>query len=134
MSNTMGERLKSIRLDKKMSQSELGDILGVGNTAISKLEKGERNFTSQMKKLIYSKLSVNEEFLENGTGSMYKTLNRDEEIAAWAGTVLSPDMDDNYMRKFAHVLSRLTKEDWEVLKRMSEMMCEEMSNNDEAEK
>lgn len=128
--NTIGDRFKQIRLDKKLNQNQFGEILGVSNTAISKLEKGERNFTEQMKMIIYSKLNVNNEFLENGTGDMYRVLDRDEELAAWSGTVVSPEMDGSYMKKFVHMLSRLSTDEWKVLEHMSQMMNEE---NEKAE-
>lgn len=41
MNITMGERIKQLRKMHKMTQAELGDILGVGRSAILKYEKNE---------------------------------------------------------------------------------------------
>lgn len=41
MTITMGERIKQLRKKNKMTQSELGELLGVGRTAILKYEKNE---------------------------------------------------------------------------------------------
>ena len=38
---TMGQRIKDLRKQHKMTQSELGSKIGVGKTAIVKYEKGE---------------------------------------------------------------------------------------------
>ena len=38
---TMGERIRTLRIEHKMSMSELGKCLGVGKTAILKYEKGQ---------------------------------------------------------------------------------------------
>ena len=38
---TMGERIKRLRKEHKMSQEELGQYLGVGKTAIHKYENGD---------------------------------------------------------------------------------------------
>lgn len=37
---TMGDRIKSLRKEHRMTQTELGDILGVGKSAILKYENG----------------------------------------------------------------------------------------------
>ena len=36
----IGERIKQLRLQKKMTQSQLGELIGVKRAQISKLEKG----------------------------------------------------------------------------------------------
>jgi len=38
---TMGERIKYLRMREKMTQEQLGDVLGVQKSAIRKYEKGE---------------------------------------------------------------------------------------------
>ena len=38
---TMGDRIRSLRIQHKMSMEELGSKIGVGKTAIFKYEKGE---------------------------------------------------------------------------------------------
>lgn len=38
---TMGERIRTLRIQHKMSMEELGSKVGVGKTAIFKYEKGE---------------------------------------------------------------------------------------------
>ena len=39
---TVGERIKSARKSKKMSQEELGNLLGIGKSSISEWESGKR--------------------------------------------------------------------------------------------
>jgi len=63
---TMKDRLILLRKMLKLNQSDFGKKLGVTNTAISKLEKGERNFTDQMIKSICREYNVSEEWLRNG--------------------------------------------------------------------
>ena len=43
-----GERIKELRKALNLTLEKFGERLGVGKTAISKLEKGERNLTDQM--------------------------------------------------------------------------------------
>ena len=68
---TQGERVKEIRRSLKLTLEKFGERLGVGKTAISKIEKGENNLSSQMMKAICNEYRVNYEYLESGTGEMF---------------------------------------------------------------
>ena len=68
-----GTRVKEIRDSLNLTMEKFGSALGVGKTAISKIEKGERSLTEQMAKAICREYSVNEEWLKNGTGEMFAT-------------------------------------------------------------
>ena len=41
----MGKLLKTLRKHKNLTQEQLGKLIGVKKTEISKLERGDRNFT-----------------------------------------------------------------------------------------
>lgn len=69
--NEIGERLREIRKALSMSQSDFGFKLGVSNTAISKLEKNERNLTEQMAKSICREFKVDHRWLTTGKGEMF---------------------------------------------------------------
>jgi len=47
MENTMGERIKQLRLQAHMTQEELGKVIGVNKAAIQKYESGQ---TTNMKR------------------------------------------------------------------------------------
>ena len=68
---TQGERVKEIRRSLKLTLEKFGERLGVGKTAISKIEKGENNLSSQMMKAICNEYRVNYEYLESGVGEMF---------------------------------------------------------------
>lgn len=68
---TQGERVKAIRTTLKLTLEKFGVKLGVGKTAISKIEKGERSLTVQMMKAICNEYRVNYEYLESGVGEMF---------------------------------------------------------------
>lgn len=75
----MNERLKILRLALKLSQEEFGNVVGVSNTAISKLEKSERNVTDQMVISICREFNVNENWFRYGEGSMFIELPEEDE-------------------------------------------------------
>ena len=63
---TQGERVKTIRKKLELTLEKFGERLGVGKTAISKIEKGENNLTEQMLLSICREFRVNYYWLTNG--------------------------------------------------------------------
>lgn len=61
-----GDNLRTLRKELGLSQDEFGKRLGVSNTAISKLEKSERNLTEQMALSICREFRVNYYWLTKG--------------------------------------------------------------------
>lgn len=79
----MKDRIKELRKELRLTMEKFGERLGVGKTAISKLESGERNLTDQMFKAIcnvnWDGRCVNEDWLRTGNGEMFVP-NAGEEI------------------------------------------------------
>lgn len=67
----MNERLKALRKELHLSQEDFGKRLGVSNTAISKLEKGERSLTEQMALSICREFRVNYYWITQGKGDVF---------------------------------------------------------------
>lgn len=67
----MNERIRILRKELGLSQEDFGKRVGVSNTAISKLEKGERNITEQMILSICREFRVNYFWLTEGKGEMF---------------------------------------------------------------
>ena len=68
---TQGERVKEIRKALGLTLEKFGEPLGVGKTAISNIEKGNRNLTEQMAKSICREYSVDYMWLTTGDGEMF---------------------------------------------------------------
>lgn len=71
---TQGERVKKIRATLSLTLEKFGEKLGVGKTAISKIEKNERSLTEQMAKSICREYNVNYDYLVYGEGEMFDNL------------------------------------------------------------
>lgn len=76
----MHTRVKQARKALGLSQLGFGARLGVSNTAISKIEKGENNLTDQMIKAMGREFNISEDWLRYGKGEMFKQLTVDEEF------------------------------------------------------
>lgn len=71
---TQGERVREIRKSLKLTLEKFGEKLGVGKTAISKIEKGENGLTDQMARAICREYNVNYDYLMDGEGEMFDNL------------------------------------------------------------
>ncbi len=68
---TQGERVKSVRKEVELTLEKFGEKLGVGKTAISKIEKGENKLTEQMILSICREFRVNYYWLTKGEEPMF---------------------------------------------------------------
>lgn len=68
---TQGERIREVRKALGLTLEKFGEQIGVGKTAISKLEKGENNLTELMTKAICREFHVDYIWLTSGEGEMF---------------------------------------------------------------
>lgn len=110
----MKNRLKFLRKELGLSQESFGKKVGVGKTAISKLEKGENNLTEQMTKLICKEFNVGLGWLIEGKGEMFTDV--DSDIMARIDYIMTGenDMAKNTFKAFA----KLSEEDWKVIEKL----------------
>lgn len=121
----MNERVKELRTVLGLSAEKFGARVGVTRSAISRIENGTVNVTSQMIISICREFNVNEEWLRNGSGEMFNTLSQDEELAYIVGQAL-PQADD-FVKDTFIALGRLsqefTAEDWQVVKKFVDALA-----------
>ena len=67
--------------------------------------------------------NVSEDWLRTGEGEMFVQLSRDEEIAAFVGSVIG-DEDAVFKRRFISMLSKLNESQWELLEQMVDKLKE----------
>ncbi len=96
----MNIRIKEIRSILSLNQADFGMRLGVTPTAISRIEKGERNLTEQMFLSICREFNVNETWLREDEGEMFiesATFSLDEYAQKSQLTELELDIIKSYM-------------------------------------
>lgn len=121
---TLNERVKQLRKTLDLTMEKFGDRLGVKKNSISQIESGKNSLTEQMIKSICREFDVDEEWLRNGTGSMFIERTRDEEIAKFIGTIQSVE-DDSFMKKFISMLAKLDESEWVLLEKMALKLTKE---------
>lgn len=121
---TQGDRVKKLRKELDYTLERFGKPLGVGKTAISKIEKGENNLTDQMLLSICREFNVNEKWLRTGEGEMFIKLDKENQLMIWAATALK-DESDSFKRRFVKMLMELDESDWETLEKFCMILYKE---------
>ena len=67
----MGERVKLIRKELKLTQEQLAQRLGIGKAALSMIETGKCGLSTRYKNILVQDLNVNPEWLDSGKGEMF---------------------------------------------------------------
>ena len=111
---TQGERVKEIRKALGLTLEKFGERLGVGKTAISKIEKGERNLTDQMAKSICREYGINYDYLISGKGDMYA--NDEKEYHAMIDHILKGE--SQFAKNLFKTFASFDVSDWEALCKM----------------
>ena len=76
--DSIGERIKEIRKLTKLTQKEFGYRISVAQTYLSQIEKGERDATEKIIKLVSTEFNIDENWLRTGEGEM---LNESDEFS-----------------------------------------------------
>lgn len=123
-----GERVKEVRKSLGLTLEKFGERLGVGKTAISHIERGNRNLTEQMTKSICREFGVNYVWLTTGEGEMFKPnpnsaldalaaeygLDRKFRVVIEKFLELSPELRENMLNYLKDVAVALQEEDTRI--------------------
>ena len=69
---TIGERIKILRKEKCLSMEDFGAIIGMGKSAVSRIENGVNGITDQTIRSICREFGVSEQWLRTGEGEMFE--------------------------------------------------------------
>ena len=112
----VGKRVKAIRLDRKLNQTEFGKPLSVSQNYLSSMESGEKPFTDKIIKLICLIYGVSEDWLRTGQGSRYVEIDEDDKYSK-AFSAASME-EDEFAKALLIEYMDLSKDDREVVKKM----------------
>lgn len=119
---TDGERLKKLRKELNMKQGEFAKRISTTQGHISDIENGRKNLSERTIKLIcleeWNGQTVDENWLRTGEGNIFLELDRENQLMAWAGTILK-DESDSFKRRFINMLMELNDSDWETLEKIA---------------
>lgn len=120
----MKDRIKKIRKELDLTQQEFADRIGIKRNTVASYETGKSNLSDGAVSLICREFNVNEEWLRTGKGEMFIEQTKDEQIAAFVGSILK-DEDDSFKRRLISGLAALDDNGWEVLEKFLDSIQKE---------
>ena len=120
----MKNRIKELRTSLGLTQEKFGAKINVKQATIAAYECGARTPIDAVIGSICKEYSVNEEWLRDGTGEMYRESVRDDEIGYFVGRVMG-DKNANIQRRFLAALSAMPDEWWEMVDLFAKKLAEE---------
>lgn len=108
----MNDRIKMIREYYKLTQDEFGKRIGSARNTIANYESGNRSPSNSVVLSICREFNVNEEWLRNGTGEMFRSEEENNIIAK--ATMLLGEKDPLF-EAFIDTYSKLTPKNRELL-------------------
>lgn len=75
----MEKRIKEVRKAKGLTLKQLGDLLGISESAVSNIERGRNKPSGSTLVLLCDKLGINQHWLETGEGDMFQPQPQDDQ-------------------------------------------------------
>ena len=123
----MNERIKEIRKQSKLNQTDFGSKISLSKNFVWMLEAGERIPSDRTIKDICREFHINEEWLRTGDGDMYEAV--EDEIGALVSEMIDNKDSDFYkaVLAFMKAYEELDPKSKQVIDNMIKTM---RSNND----
>lgn len=123
---TQGERVKEIRKSLGLTLEKFGERLGVGKTAISNIEKGNRNLTEQMTISICREYNVDYAWLTQGDGKMF--VDTDDDIMETIDRIMLGE--NEFHKNLFKTFARLDEDELLALERIIDKFIEVKKEKD----
>lgn len=115
----MNERIKIIRKNAGLTQSDFANKLDLSRNFICMVESGERLPSDRTINDICSKFHVDENWIRTGKGDMYISRSRNQEIVDFMNDVIECK-DDDFKKQLIISLTKLDEAQWKVLSDIAE--------------
>lgn len=122
----MKSRIKQIRKEIGLTQVDFGEKIGVKGNTVTNYETGLRNPTDAVILSICREFNVNEDWLRNGTGEMFK--EKDGSFTELLSEL--DDSDDDFIKSLIKVYMGLDEDSKEALRKIANGMSEKYKKQD----
>lgn len=120
----MKNRIKSLRKNLNMNQTDFGSRIGLKQTTIAGYETGSREPNDAVILSICKEFNVNEKWLRNGTGEMFNKRTKDQKIADFIGDIFLEE-EEPFKRRFVSMLADMDEDQWALLAKMANALLAE---------
>lgn len=116
----MKDRIKIIRKNEKLSQTEFGKLFNMTKDTIFNIESGRKIIKSTDIESICRKFNINEEWIITGKGSMYKTSEKNKDKAFLLNDIITKD----YFNETVLKLSSLNDDEFNLVSNLIDMLSQ----------
>jgi len=110
----MKDRIKAIRKESGINQTEFAESLGLSRGFVAQVETDQEKFSDRTIRDICRIYRVNEDWLRYGTGDMHPELNRNQQIIEFVNSAME-GADDDIRMLVLKAATELDEEDWIAL-------------------
>lgn len=128
MENT--NKIKVLRSELRLSQTEFGSDLGVSRDVINNIENGRVPLKPSLAKLIVSQYNVNPKWLETGELPMFLPRDEEDELLSYAEHIIH-NKDLNWIKQLNLTLMSMTPEELAVMEKFAITWLENMKKEQE---
>lgn len=121
----MHERIKELRKQLKINQSEFGSRIGISRDTIANIEGNRIEIKDIYVLSICKEFNVNEDWLRTGEGEMFNQSDEDEELAAIVGRVLAGE--DEFRKALYRQIGTCDQKYIDMLKEFVENIYKDMN-------
>lgn len=125
---SIGERVRAIRKEKKLSQEAFGEQLGITGSGVSNLESGRRGMTDQMLKSICREFNVEYMFLVDGEGEMF--VDGDDDALSAIDRIMTGE-NEFHKKLLKWVATSFSNEELQLLEKKIDEFIQEFSGEKE---
>lgn len=124
------DRIKIIRQELGMSQAEFGEKISLERSAISLIERKQRNATERCIKDICREFNVNENWLRTGEGNPFLPEDRETEILRLANKLLT-EPDETFKATIISTILETNAEEWDVIEKIVKRIAKDIEKRSE---
>ena len=121
----MHERIKQLRKQLKINQSEFGSRIGISRDTIANIEGNRIEIKDIYVLSICKEFNVNEDWLRTGEGEMFNQSDEDEELASIVGRVLAGE--DEFRKALYRQIGTCDQKYIDMLKEFVENIYKDMN-------
>lgn len=122
----MNYRIREIRKDNNLTQTEFGERIGVKGNTVTGYEKENRIPSDAIILSICREFNVNEDWLRTGQGEKYLRLSRKETVAAYVGKILGGKVTP-LEETLIEFMAETSPQEWEELARIINRFNDKMA-------
>lgn len=120
---SIGDRIKYLRKELGLTQSEFAEKISLKQAAIGLYENGKRNVVDRVIADICREFNVNETWLKDGQGKTFVELSRDEQVANIVGKLLASE--DESIKNIMIALGKMGPKEWKKAQEIIDILKSE---------